>query len=203
MGKSRKVKADCRADTRGGPWAGIPVCVIESAAYRDCSLHARAVLVELVSRMRGYNNGKLAVSQRELVSSLRCSPRKVVRALAELMEHGFLDVSVEGKWKERMARQYRLTFVSTKNAPATNEYRYWSATGKSGATTKVSPSLPTATASVATTRTSGFAAVAIRGTGAQKTANVGNEPASCAVALISKPCVGQLLSPSDQTQMGR
>lgn len=203
MVKGRKVKADCRADTRGGPWAGIPVCVIESAAYRDCSVHARAVLVELVSRMRGYNNGKLALSQRELVSSLRCSPRKVVRALAELVEHGFLDVSVEGKWKERMARQYRLTFVSTKNAPATNEYRYWSATEKSGATARVSPGLRTATASIAAARTSGFAPVAIRPSGAQKTANVGNEPASGAVALISKPCVGQLSSPPNQTLMGR
>lgn len=203
MGKSRKIKADCRADTRGGPWAGIPVCVIESAAYRDCSVHARAVLVELVSRMRGYNNGKLAVSQRELVSSLRCSPRKVVRAIAELMDHGFLDVSVEGKWKERMARQYRLTFVSTKTAPATNEYRCWSRAGNSGATAKVSPSLRTATASIAAARKPAFAPVAIRPSGAQKTANLGNEPASGAVALISKPCVGQLLSPSDQTLMER
>ena len=202
MRKGRKVKADCRADTRGGPWAGIPVCVIESAAYRDCSVHARAVLVELVSRMRGYNNGKLAVSQRKLVSSLRCSPRKVVRAIAEPMEHGFLDISVEGKWKERMARQYRLTFVSTKNGPATNEYRYWSATGKSGATAKVSPSLRTATASIAAARMAGFAPAAIRPSGVQKTANVGNEPASGAVALISKPCVGQL-SPPHQTPAGR
>jgi hypothetical protein len=170
--------------------------------------------------MRGYNNGKLAVSQRELVGSLRCSPRKVVRALAELMEHGFLDVSAEGKWKERMARQYRLTFVSTKSAAATNEYRCWSPAGKSGATAKVSPRLRTATASIAAAQASGFAAVAARRADAQKSANVKNEPASGAVALISKPYVSQLSeapgrrvsheivtcasrSPSHQTPMGR
>src|SRR6478609_11251332 len=121
----RRVQADCKADTRGGRWAGIPVCVIESAAYRDCSVHARAILVELVARMMGYNNGRIAVSQRQLVEALGCSPRKVVRAVAELMEHGLLDVQIEGKWKERMAREYRITFVSTKGRSATNEYIHW------------------------------------------------------------------------------
>ncbi len=84
---SRKVKADCRADTRGGPWAGIPVCVINSAAFRDCSVHARAILIELVARMNGCNNGKIAVSQREF-AALRCHARKVVRGIVELWEHG-------------------------------------------------------------------------------------------------------------------
>lgn len=127
---SKKQKADCRADTRGGPWAGIPKCLIDSAAYRDLSLHARAVLVELVARMNGYNNDAIAVSQRELVEALRCTPRYVGPAIAELMDHGILDVTVEGQWKTRQARQYRLTFISTKSAPATNEYLRWTPTPK-------------------------------------------------------------------------
>jgi len=69
------------------------VCVINSAAFHDCSVHARAILIELVARMNGCNNGKIAVSQREF-AALRCHARKVVRGIVELWEHGLLDVTV-------------------------------------------------------------------------------------------------------------
>ena len=132
----RRVQADCKADTRGGRWAGIPVCVIESAAYRHCSVHARAILVELVARMMGYNNGKIAVSQRQLVEALGCAPRKIVRGIAELMEHGLIDVQAEGKWKERMARGLS-AYVRDhqRRAISSNDYLRWNPTLKSGATT--------------------------------------------------------------------
>lgn len=129
----RKPKADCQSDTRGGRWAGIPICVIESAAYRNCSAHARAILVEMVAQMNGYNNGEIVLSQRYLVAALACHPRKVVRGIAELMENGLIDIAMEGKWKERRAREYRLTFVSTKSAPATNDYLAYSSGKQSGA----------------------------------------------------------------------
>jgi hypothetical protein len=105
VGKSRQ-KADHRADTRGKPWAGIPHCVIDSAAYRHLSLWARGLLVEVVREMNGYNNGSIALSQRQMASRLGSSNfRKIGRGIAELMEHGFIDVAVEGQWKTRMARQ--------------------------------------------------------------------------------------------------
>jgi hypothetical protein len=34
-------------------------------------------------------------------------------AIAELMQHGLLDLSAESVWRERRAREYRLTFVNT------------------------------------------------------------------------------------------
>lgn len=120
-----KPKADCRADTRGGSWAGLPKCLIDHAAYRHLGLHARAVLVELTARMTGYNNGKLAVSHREMREALRCSPRAIVAATAELIEHGILAVAADAKWKDNRAREYRLTFISTKGAGATNDYLGW------------------------------------------------------------------------------
>lgn len=132
----KKQKADCRADTRGGPWAGIPVCVINSPSYRDLGLWARAILVEITARMNGYNNGKIAMSQREISDALgNSNMRKIGRAVAELIEHGFLDVSAEGIWKQRQAREYRLTFINTMQGhftkPATNDYLKWQPKKKS------------------------------------------------------------------------
>ena len=97
----RKVRADCRADTRGGRWAGIPICVIESSAYRDCGVHARAILVELVARLNGWNNGSIAASHRELRDLLHCSQRKVVRGLAELSSGDSPSAGLGGTGYER------------------------------------------------------------------------------------------------------
>ncbi|MFZ5701810.1 MULTISPECIES: hypothetical protein [Pseudomonadota] len=139
MGRSRsKPKAPCRADTRGGQWAGLPWVVIDSPAYQALSLYARAVLVEIVRRMDGFNNGKIAISQREIAARLGTSNfRAIGKAIAELMQHGFLLVSAEGEWAQRKAREYRLTFVSTQKGhliiPATNDYLHWAPTQKSGA----------------------------------------------------------------------
>lgn len=139
MGRSRsKPKAPCRADTRGGQWAGLPWVVIDSAAYQALSLYARAVLVEIVRRMDGFNNGKIAISQREIAARLGTSNfRAIGKAIAELMQHGFLEVSAEGEWAQRKAREYLLTFVSTQKGhliiPATNDYLHWAPTQKSGA----------------------------------------------------------------------
>ena len=90
-------------------------------------------MVELVLAFNGYNNGKIAVSQRQLSARLQNSNfGKIGRAIAELVEHGFIDVEVEGHWKARLAREYRLTFVSTgvlhRRVPATNEYLGWTRT---------------------------------------------------------------------------
>ncbi len=187
-GKGKKVRADCRADTRGGSWAGIPKVLVDSAAYRDLSLHARAVLVELTARMNGYNNGQIAVSQRELVEALGCSPNRIVAAITDLMEHGMLDVTVEGEWKTRQARQYRLTFVSTKVAAAGNDYLRWNPqAGKSSATGVVAADPQSATGAIAGVNRTATGAIARLVDHRRKSAKSQNSSATGAVSLIVKP----------------
>lgn len=140
--------------------------------------------------MMGYNNGKIAVSQRQLVEALGCAPRKIVRGIAELMEHGLIDVQVEGKWKERMARQYRLTFVTTKNGSATNDYLRWKPTVKSGATTRVARDPKSGSSPAALLSAPVATVVAVQQRTPRKTANYGNSPASEGVSLIFMPYVG-------------
>lgn len=133
----KKPVADCRADTRGGKWAGLPHVVLDSPAYLALGYLARSVLVEIVRRMNGYNNGQIAISQRELAARLNTTNfRAISRAIAELMQHGFLVIATEGDWKPRLAREYRLTFVNTMQGhfskPATNDYLHWTPKPKSG-----------------------------------------------------------------------
>lgn len=137
-GRRAKKQAPCRGDTRGSQWAGLPWVVLDSPAYQTLGLYARAVLLEIVRRMDGYNNGQIAISQREIGARLNLtSYGKIGKAIAELMQHGLLDITTEGDWGQRMAREYRLTFVSTQKGhlimPATNDYLHWAPIQKSGA----------------------------------------------------------------------
>lgn len=123
----RRHQADHRADLRGKGFVGLPAAVLYSDAYASLSLWGRAVLVEILGRFNGYNNGKIALSQRELAERLGTSNfRRISMATAELFVAGFIDVAVEGKWKQRHARQFRLTFITTGDGPpyraATNDY---------------------------------------------------------------------------------
>jgi hypothetical protein len=99
--------------------------VFRSEAYTSLSVHSRALFTLIMARLNGFNNGLIVISQREMAKALRCSPRKIVVATVELLDRGFIDIAVEGEWKPRLARQFRLTFVSTKGAEATNEYLLW------------------------------------------------------------------------------
>jgi hypothetical protein len=135
VAKQRKQRADHRADLRGKPFVGLPAAVLYSAAYEDLSLWARAILVELLGRFHGYNNGAIGFSFRDLANRLGTSSLKSIGpAIIELLEHGFIDVVAEGRWKSRQARLYRLTFISTgkpgQHHPATNDYVSWTPTEK-------------------------------------------------------------------------
>lgn len=137
MGKRRK-QADHRANLRGGRFVGLPTVVLESAAYLYLDAFDRAVLVEIMRKFDGYNNGRIAISQRELAERLRNTNfRRIGRAIGKLVEHGLVAIDLEGSWEERRAREYRLTFVSSGTAPhgrpSTDEYRWWEPAVKSRA----------------------------------------------------------------------
>jgi hypothetical protein len=128
MGRGKQ-RADHRADLRGKPFIGLPAAVLYSSAYQHLGPIPRAILVELLGRFNGYNNGKIGMSYREMADRLGTTSLKSMGpAIVELHSHGFIDVTAEGKWKPREARLYRLTFISSGSngqLAATNEYARW------------------------------------------------------------------------------
>lgn len=202
MARIKRVNADHRADTRGRPWAGIPHAVLESTAYLHCDVWERAILVELVKGLNGFNNGAIALSQRQIANRLRTSNfKRIGRSIAGLMLKGLIDVEAEGQWKQRMARQYRLTFVNTGSAgrhkPATNDYINWRAERKLGAE-PVSAKTRQSAEPVSTEGTNAAEPLsAVQYGKLRKSPNASAEPVS---SLISKPyphaendeCVGVL-----------
>lgn len=133
MGRKKYRKAPHQADTRNGRWLGIPHAVMKSEAFRCLDPLAKLVLLSIVMRFDGRNNGKIVVSYRQIAFDLnRKNQNRLSGAIVQLIEHGLVAIAAEGQWGPRKAREYRLTYVSSgtdfKPVAATNEYLQWHAT---------------------------------------------------------------------------
>jgi hypothetical protein len=191
--------ADTKAVAGVSGFAGIPKCVLKSEAYRRLSLMARAILFEVAGILDGHNNGHIHVSYAELAARLnRKNQAPIGPAIAELMRHGLLDLSAESVWRERKAREYRLTFVNTTDSigrtiKATNDYLTFDATDVVAAKGK------SATASVAG---QGDAATnAVAGTHG-KPPKTKSAAATTGVVLISKPYAARESEAGETSNLG-
>jgi hypothetical protein len=79
----KKAKAPHQADTKGKGWIGLPKVVAMSHAYRTLSYPARATLIEIMFYFNGHNNGKIGISQRQIMDALgTSSPHTVIDAIS-------------------------------------------------------------------------------------------------------------------------
>jgi hypothetical protein len=126
----RKPQAIHRADGRGGGFVLLPYSLLNSAAYRTASARAKAVLVVIASRFKGYNNGRLCLSSAELADALSCwNYAANAKAIGELIARGIVVLEKSYRRGVRLSPEYRLTFVSSgpeaNVKPATNDYLRW------------------------------------------------------------------------------
>jgi hypothetical protein len=204
MGR-KKHSSDQRADTRGGGFIGLPGVVHRSEAYRSLPAFERAVLIEIIAVFNGYNNGELVISQRQLSERLEnTNYRKIGRAIAVLIERGLLDISTEGVWKQRLARQYRLTFITSGRPPftkpASNEYLNWK---KNDADDVSAGKGRSADASSAEPENLADASSAENHENPQKRVVTLNRPADAVSSLIGKPYEGTSNEPAVLTLNSR
>ena len=111
-----------------GTFALIPNDLINSEAWRHTSLAARALLVEIASLYNGANNGRLGLSVRQGAERLQCSKDTASRAFRELREHGVVETTYEGKFKEKeLASEWRVTWKRCDRTGAlpSSAYRLW------------------------------------------------------------------------------
>ena len=85
--------------------------VLKSAAYRSLSTEARAVLVELMHRYNGSNNGRIGLSVRDAGALCGISKNTAGRALKELQAMGFISIVTPSSFnrKNRLAIEYSLS----------------------------------------------------------------------------------------------
>lgn len=91
---------------------------------------SKLALLSITFRFSGRNNGKIAVSYRQIAADHnRKNMAWIGPAIAQLVAHGLIEIRMEGSWGPRKAREYRLTFASTGTegnpVRATNDYLKW------------------------------------------------------------------------------
>lgn len=129
MGRGKE-KAPHQAATRGGGFTGLPHTVQDSEAYRTLDMFSRAVLLAVVRRFNGRNNGEIFVSFDEISHDLNTTNRRAIgRSFTQLVDRGLLDVTAAPDRLHHKAREYRLTWINTtaggRHVQATEEYRLW------------------------------------------------------------------------------
>lgn len=103
--------------------------MLKSPAYRSLSIAARAVLVELMMRYNGSNNGRIALGVRDAGEACGISKNTAARALQELKEKGFIIIVTPSNFdrKNQLATEYALTEFrnDVSNEIATKDFMRW------------------------------------------------------------------------------
>jgi hypothetical protein len=116
----------------------MPHPLVRSPAWRDLSVIARALFVELATRHNGVNNGDLSVSFPEAKAAGVCRGRDAFfAAFDELWAHGFITLTRPGgPWPVRTPNLWAITLWPVpKNAskaiyerPRTDDWKRWTPT---------------------------------------------------------------------------
>lgn len=123
--KSGKRKTQ-RGDARGGRFLLLPYCLLRSEAFRMASPRAIKVLLALCAKHDGFNNGRIGMGFRDLAEWIDCQNHTANSdALGELVARGIVAVECQHPKAQRLSTEYRLTFMSTEDEPATNDYLHW------------------------------------------------------------------------------
>jgi len=109
MTRSRK-----KPERVDGGYVAMPWVVLDSAAYRGCSLAAKCLLFEIARQHNGANNGHLQASQRWLKGRGWKSTSTIHRARKQLESRGLIVCTRQGGFGIGPSR-YALTWLNIHN----------------------------------------------------------------------------------------
>jgi DNA-binding transcriptional regulator YhcF (GntR family) len=117
------------------PYVGLPKFMLSSPAWRSLSHAARAAFIEAAAFYRGNNNGYLALAVRTIAERIGSSKDTASRALTELDDKGFIELTRMGTFtrKDRRASEYRLTMHACDRSHQKASHAYMHFIGSSDA----------------------------------------------------------------------
>jgi len=98
--------------------------ILASPAYRDLTPVARCLLEEF-QRLYRRNRNSLSISVKNASGLLNVHKDTAGRAFYELAEHGFITLKKGHDWRERLAREFSLTFEELNSREPTDDWKKW------------------------------------------------------------------------------
>lgn len=96
MGAERRTARRTVPEPLETAFAGVPITVLDSEAYKRCRMPARALLMELVRQHNGRNNGHLHLAREYLRRRGMSSPDVTHRATKQLQDLGLIVMTKQG-----------------------------------------------------------------------------------------------------------
>jgi|TARA_R100000501_G_C2625442_1_gene118888 hypothetical protein len=114
----------------GGNFFMVPRRTVNSVAWKHLSYRAIAVLQVFQCAHDGFNNGRIRMGIHDIGKALGNQNHGAnSRAVAELIEKGFLECTSDADRNGSLVREYRITFISTGSQraieKATHDYESW------------------------------------------------------------------------------
>lgn len=115
------------------PFVRLPNFVLDSAAHSSLTALSQALLVHLVRRHNGRNNGAIALGHRDGARLCNVNKDTIKRAFDELEAKGLIRSSRKGAFNMkdptlRRATEWRLTWLDTPEDRPTHDFKLWSDT---------------------------------------------------------------------------
>lgn len=111
---------------KAGAFVMIPHIVVDSAAFQSCKPAERAILIELIRRHNGRNNGFIALSARDAAGIVHVNKDTANKALNALWSKGLIDCARAGgfSFKLRHSSEWRLTWIKCNRTGALPSHAY-------------------------------------------------------------------------------
>jgi DNA-binding transcriptional regulator YhcF (GntR family) len=117
--------------------------MLDTPAWRSLSGWAMAAYLDLAANYNGTNNGELYLPIRKFTEGRDCSPATAARAINELVDKGFVEITRNSgfniKSHKRQARTFRLTvfFCDLTKSAASNTFTKWKPAEKHSSVSQV------------------------------------------------------------------
>lgn len=95
---------------RGQPFLRVINAIYDHPAWKELSADARCILLELIRRYNGRNNGFITLSCREAAAIFHGGKGTAQTRLSELQAHGLVKIVNKGVYQNRHATTWLLTF---------------------------------------------------------------------------------------------
>jgi hypothetical protein len=112
--------------SEGNGFIKLPYAVCDSPEFAALNPIDVAVLLLLIRKHNGYNNGNISLGVREAAAKCRCGKASAQRALARLQQSGLVAITYKGHLVPEVGRpdaatKWRLNFVTENQEAATKK----------------------------------------------------------------------------------